>query len=423
MSENKNFEQRIEWIDPLVLWSYNNRFIKDHYFLYSSLRTSYSGQFSFLAVHPKQSHTNLSWNKLEGLVSSNQDDSLLEAWFVTIPYESYNEDNIYANQFNCVYKWDHEALTLTVHYSDPSYLLRHKPISLESGSKVFTSEINNISSNMTKDLYLNNVKSALEEIKNGTFYQVNVTRKFRVELTSNDYCISSLFKTLCQRSPAPYSAFIQLQNQTVISSSPELFLNLNQQKWTARPIKGTQKRDTFIAKKEGEKQLKNSLKDQSENLMIVDLMRNDLAQFCSPGSIKVPELFDIDSFETVHHMSSTIEGLHNSTQSVVDGIRQSFPPGSMTGTPKRKAIEYANQYEKDPRGIYSGAIGYICPSQCQLSVVIRTMIYKNNTIEFQVGGAIVNGSDPEQEWYETLVKAAGICNSLGINAFTELAKL
>ena len=150
--------------------------------------------------------------------------------------------------------------------------------------------------------------------------------------------------------------------------------------------------------------------------MIVDLMRNDLARSCIPGSVITEKLFEITSHANVHHMSSTITGKIDAKCSAIDAIMRCFPPGSMTGAPKIRAMNICSKYERIERGIYSGAIGWLGgDGSCELSVVIRTLIIKGNTFEFQVGGAITADSDPEQEWMETIDKAKGILLALGLS--------
>jgi len=148
--------------------------------------------------------------------------------------------------------------------------------------------------------------------------------------------------------------------------------------------------------------------------MITDLMRNDFSRVAKRGSVRVSELFGIDSFATIHHMSSTVEAELSEERSVPDAIQACFPPGSMTGAPKIAAMKWCSRMEAMERGVYSGALGWIAPDSCELSVVIRTLIIQGNRFEFQVGGGIVADSKPESEWQETLIKARGIAHALGI---------
>lgn len=183
---------------------------------------------------------------------------------------------------------------------------------------------------------------------------------------------------------------------------------------TTRPIKGTaprgadEKSDTELRRK-----LSESEKDRAENLMIVDLMRNDLARSCVTGSIKTESLFDITTHATIHHLSSTVSGKKSENYSTIEAVKSAFPPGSMTGAPKIHAMNLCSHLEQQARGVYSGAIGWFGgDGSCELSVVIRTLIIKDKKFEFQVGGGIVADSTPEKELDELINKAKGIMLAL-----------
>jgi anthranilate/para-aminobenzoate synthase component I len=209
-----------------------------------------------------------------------------------------------------------------------------------------------------------------------------------------------------------------MHGASVLSSSPERFLNIDASgHMESRPIKGTAPRlvdptqDAIIRK-----QLATSEKDRAENLMIVDLMRNDLARSAEPGSVEVERLFDVSSYATLHHMASTITGQKRADISTVEAVQYCFPPGSMTGAPKVRAMEWCLKHEAIRRGIYSGALGWFGgDGSCDLSVVIRTLIIEGSRFEFQVGGGIVADSSPEDEWRETMTKARGILRALGVD--------
>ncbi len=156
--------------------------------------------------------------------------------------------------------------------------------------------------------------------------------------------------------------------------------------------------------------------------MIVDLVRNDLSRHCLAGSVQVEKLFKISSYKTLHHLSSDICGIKKPNSNNIDIIKSCFPAGSMTGAPKIKAMEICSELEKQNRGVYSGAIGFVSNTECALSVVIRTLIVRENQFEFQVGGAITFDSDPQKEWQETINKAKGIAKTLGIK-LTDLKKI
>ena len=228
---------------------------------------------------------------------------------------------------------------------------------------------------------------------------------------------------LCAASPAPYSAYLRLGDYHIVSSTPERFLTLDSQgRAETRPIKGTTPRFADMAQDElSRKALEKSVKDRSENLMIVDLMRNDFGRGSVFGSVEVEDLFQVTSYATLHHMASTVKGQKRHGVSSLDFVKACFPPGSMTGAPKVRAMEICSELERHKRGVYSGAIGWFGgDGSVDLAVVIRTLVLRGTDFEFQVGGAVVADSTPEGEWHETLVKARGIARVLGLEPERDL---
>ena len=272
--------------------------------------------------------------------------------------------------------------------------------------------VEKISSNFSDESYKFSINSLKEMISAGDFFQANLTRKFfgkfnkKVSQNQN----FKLFTELTKRSPANYSAFMRFDDNFIISSTPELFLKGKNNNIFSRPIKGTIRRgENPQEDKKNKNYLKNSLKEKAENLMIVDLVRNDLSRVCTPLSIKVKKLFNIATYKTIYHLSSEIHGKIAQKFSIFDAVRACFPAGSMTGAPKIKTMEVLSGFEKINRGIYSGAIGYFKgDNEVNLAVVIRTLIVKENCFEYQVGGAITFDSDPELELQETYAKASAI---------------
>ena len=264
-------------------------------------------------------------------------------------------------------------------------------------------EIKSFSSNMSKAEYLQKVESVIEKIKAGDLYQANLTRKFYGEFETAPDAFA-IFCALAKISPAPYSAFMRLGDTYIISASPESFMKIQQGRVTTIPIKGT------LPSARPAHELANSSKDRAENLMIVDLMRNDLARTCT--NVKVEKLFEVTSYAQYHHMSSTITAETN--HAPIDVIMGAMPPGSMTGAPKIAAINLCSKLEKQERGIYSGILGWLEPNACDFSVVIRTIILEGNKFEFQVGGGIVADSKPYAEYEEALNKAKAILQVLGL---------
>lgn len=269
-------------------------------------------------------------------------------------------------------------------------------------------------SNFEKSEFIQAVQTVRDYIKEGSVYQVNLSQRFEAE------CIGSpldLFLKLSELNPAPYSAYMNLGYEVVISSSPERFLEVRGRNVTTRPIKGT--RPVFpneAATQRSELELQESEKDRSELLMIVDLERNDLGRVCEPGSVGVERLFGLERYATVIHQTADVNGTLEKGRSVFDCIRAMFPGGSITGAPKIRAMQIIEELERGPRGVYTGSIGYLDKSgNADFNIAIRTLSVSGGKLRFQVGGGIVWDSDPESEYEETLVKARAMKRALGID--------
>ncbi len=259
---------------------------------------------------------------------------------------------------------------------------------------------------ISKPEYLANIKTIKDHIIKGDVYELNYCQEFYANATIQPI---STYLQLNKYSKAPFSTYYKLDKKYLLCCSPERFLKKTDNKLIAQPIKGTSKRSTD--KKEDQKlmnELSVSLKEQAENVMIVDLMRNDLSKSAVPGSVTVDELFGIYTFELVHQMISTISSTLRPDVHFINAIKNAFPMGSMTGAPKIAAMQLIEQYETTKRGLFSGAVGYILPNNdFDFNVVIRSLLYNhiNKYISYQVGGAITDGSVPEREYEECLVKA------------------
>jgi para-aminobenzoate synthetase component 1 len=274
-----------------------------------------------------------------------------------------------------------------------------------------------IKSRLNKEQYCELITQLKLHILRGDCYEINFCQEFYAE----DAVINPIdvYKKLSALSPNPFSALYKLnaspddsvgRDQWLLCASPERYLKKQGNKILSQPIKGTSKRN-LVLKEEDEKQkqgLYNSAKDRSENVMVVDLVRNDLAKVCEEGTVKVDELFGIYSFPQVHQMISTVSGELKEDISFKEIIQSTFPMGSMTGAPKKRVMELIEQYEKTKRGLFSGAVGYINPEgDFDFNVVIRSILYNADKkyLSFPAGSGITFYSDPQQEWEECEMKA------------------
>jgi para-aminobenzoate synthetase len=259
-----------------------------------------------------------------------------------------------------------------------------------------------------RDPYLKKIDECLAEIRAGESYEVCLTNMVTLPGRIDQLAV---YRRLRALSPVPYGALLRFPEVGVLSASPERFLSVTAAGMVeSRPIKGTRPRG---ATPEADERLRLDLstheKDRAENLMIVDLVRNDLNRVCQPGSVQVPALFAVETYAPVHQLVSTIHGTLRPECTAVDCVRAAFPGGSMTGAPKIRSMEIIDRLEEGPRGVYSGALGWFGRSgAADLSIVIRTIVTSGETASFGVGGAILALSDPAGEFEETMVKAAAM---------------
>lgn len=264
---------------------------------------------------------------------------------------------------------------------------------------------------LEREEYLQIIRALQQHILRGDCYEINYCQEFY----ATDAVIDplSVYLSLGKASPNPFAAFYKVHDRYLVCASPERYLKKEADRLFSQPIKGTWQRDITNqqADLKNKEQLYHSAKDRSENVMVVDLVRNDLSKVCEEGSVQVDELFGIYSFPQVHQMISTVSGLLRKDVHFIDAIQHTFPMGSMTGAPKRRVMELIEQYEKTKRGVFSGSIGYITPGgDFDFNVVIRSVLYNAATryLSFQAGSGITFYSDPEGEYAECLLKAAAI---------------
>lgn len=269
-------------------------------------------------------------------------------------------------------------------------------------------------SNFTHQEYLKAVETAREYIAAGDIFQVNLSQRFEADLPITP---CELYEHLRHINPAPFAAYLNFDEVTVVSASPERFLKLRGDRVETRPMKGTRPRGSCGAEDEAlAGELRNSIKDRAENVMIVDLERNDLGRVCRFGTIKVKELWTLEKYATVFQLTSTVEGRLSQDKNRIDLLEACFPGGSITGAPKVRAMEIIDELEPTKRNIYTGSIGYLSFSgEMDLNIAIRTILVKDGRAYFQVGGGITYDSDPEAEYQETLDKAKALFQSLSLS--------
>jgi para-aminobenzoate synthetase component 1 len=268
-----------------------------------------------------------------------------------------------------------------------------------------------IKSNFTHEEYMKAVNRVREYIAAGDVFQVNLSQRFEADLKIPPY---ELYKRLRIVNPAPFASYINFPGVAIVSASPERFLKVQSDLVETRPIKGTRPRGRDSVEDERlAQELIHSAKDRAENVMIVDLERNDLGRVCHYGTVNVTELAILETFPTVFHLTSTVMGRLRRGKSNIDLLKATFPGGSITGAPKVRAMEIVDELEPTKRSVYTGSIGYLGFNEdMDINIVIRTFLIKEGKAYFQVGGGIIYDSDPEAEYMETLDKARALIRAL-----------
>ncbi|MDD5033614.1 MAG: aminodeoxychorismate synthase component I [Methylococcaceae bacterium] len=340
-----------------------------------------------------------------------------------LPAIACDEENI-PDMMVGIYDWavvvDHQARRswLVAQGRDPATAGRW-PHLVHSFSQIQTigwqltgfSIIGEVEANMNRLVYGRAFRRIQHYIREGDCYQVNLAQRFCAWCQGNPW---EAYEILRQMNPAPFSAYLNYPQVQILSSSPERFLKVDDGRVETKPIKGTRPRSPDPGEDQSRlRELQESLKDRAENLMIVDLLRNDIGKNCAPGSVHVPEMFAIESYATVHHLVSTVCGLLAPSHHSLDLLRGCFPGGSITGAPKIRAMEIIEELEPHRRGVYCGSISYIgFDGHMDSNIAIRTLVHSDHRIRFWAGGGIVADSDLEQEYQECYHKAAAMLTLL-----------
>jgi para-aminobenzoate synthetase component 1 len=317
------------------------------------------------------------------------------------------------------FEYYHSTLFKIENHRQPNYSLSQKnSFYLEESGSIEMDLKNDFPSpevkcSLSKEEYIQSVEQIKKHIHRGDIYEMNFCFEFFAENAQiNPFLI---FEKLYKKTQAPFSSLTRIDDLYIICASPERFIKKTGEKIVSEPMKGTAPRNVDPKIDEENKfRLQNSEKEKNENVMIVDLVRNDLSKIAKRGSVEVESLFEVKSFATVHQMISTIK-CNNNNHSLEEILQATFPMGSMTGAPKKRVLELTTQYEKSARGIYSGTIGIIQPNgDFDLAVIIRSIVYdaKKKYLSFSVGSAITAACNPEEEYEECLLKAKALIEVL-----------
>jgi len=338
-------------------------------------------------------------NEIEDLKSENKDFFEFDKLNFFIPYY--------------IFKVKKKTLTIIYDDSKKDIVSIYNKILNYNHSEIIKGKFS-VKSDISKKKYLSTIDSIKNHIQKGDIYEMNFCQEFKVKF--NDFSPSDLFFILNNYSQSPFASFYKVNHKYCLCSSPERYIRNKNNKVISQPIKGTGPRSRNLCiDDDNKKKLLKSEKDFSENVMIVDLVRNDLSISAKKNSVKVEELAKLYSYKNVHHLISTISSRIKDDCHPLDVIKNSFPMGSMTGAPKIRSMELIEKYENIKRGLYSGSIGYFNPDlDFDFNVVIRSLLFnqKSNYLSFSVGGAITIDSDPNKEYEECLIKAKSILNVL-----------
>jgi len=307
---------------------------------------------------------------------------------------------------SCLVSYCHDPETL-LEWQDLVQLFQ-APVTKHASSFVPETDI---ISNLDKKAYEKAFQKIKHYIREGDCYQVNLAQRFMIEVSGSPW---DAFRRLREVNPAPFASYMHLPEASILSSSPERFLKITNGLVETKPIKGTRRRSPFAYEDKAlAVELLESEKDRAENVMIVDLLRNDLGKNCITGSVSVPKLFALESYATVHHLVSTVTGKLKSDRHALDLLKGCFPGGSITGAPKLRSMEIIEELEPHRRTVYCGSLGYVgFDGDMDCNIAIRTMVHYNNKMYCWAGGGIVNDSMMEAEYQECYDKAAALLRVL-----------
>ena len=380
------------------------RHLRDLVFFDTSLETGAAGEISIVAANPEcviEGRTDTDWANLQSALAARQtasrcDDSVPRGFAAGfVEYGGSFRFGFYDNAL--VHRHANQSW---IEIGDLRSQMREPSPASRITRPHFVPTI-------SREHFCGMVARALEYIAAGDIYQVNLAHRFTAAWRGDAF---AFYEALRHYSPVPHAAFLQSHGRAILSASPELFLKMSGRSIRTRPIKGTRPRRADLhADEKSAYDLITSPKEIAELVMITDLERNDLGQVCDFGSVSVTELLKLERFEQVFHLVSTVDGHLRKEVDHVTALRACFPGGSITGTPKVRARQIIAELEPEPRGLYTGAIGWFgFNGESQFSIAIRTAIVERDVAHFHVGAGIVADSIPEMEWQETLDKAAGI---------------
>ena len=406
---------------------------KDRYpFLLESVNHNESNRYSILFAFPGENIVLNEFSDFDFLkeLQDKSKSTILDSdlpfiggWFIYLSYELIGQieptltSKLHKSKLPIAYAVQIPSAIIVDHKIDKTYIIdqdnNHSRInSILSDIKLFkkmpTQRIKASQSEEVENKFIDGVKSSLDYIVAGDVFQVNLSRKWQYLLTESTNS-TLIYNALKKANPAPFSALIQYQNFSIISSSPERLFSVNDKILETRPIAGTHPRGKGDLDKTQKDNLINHPKEIAEHVMLLDLERNDMGRVCEYGSVFVNEIMTLETYPFVHHIVSNIKGKLRKNVGIKDIVRALFPGGTITGCPKVRCMEIINELEQMPREAYTGSVGYISQNgKMDFNILIRSFIHKGNALSFRAGAGIVYDSIPEKELAETRHKAAGL---------------